>query len=98
MADDAPGQHGWVSYTSGPGGKDRLRPEVRRRVERFEAELGERRGRLLCEVTVQVYESDIDDGAMWVSFPAGAALGPDSDPALITGAVTRARAALAHWR
>jgi hypothetical protein len=57
VEDDAHGQGGWVGYTSGPGGKDHLPPDVRAQVERFEAELSERRGRLLCEVSSPAFES-----------------------------------------
>jgi len=72
---------GWISYTNGPGGKDHLPPEVRAEVERREAERRERRGRLLCEVHVSVYEHDTGDAPMSVSFPAGALLDPSSTPA-----------------
>jgi hypothetical protein len=89
------GQHGWVGYTSGPGGKDHLPPEVRAEVERQEALLIERRGRLLCEVVVRVYEHDTASG---VGFPPGSALDVESDPHEVTSAVARARDALTDWR
>lgn len=90
---------GWIGYGSGPGGKDHLPPEVRAEVDRRERLRKERRGRLLCEVHVQVYEHDVDDAAaMYVVFPSGAALGPESDPAEVAAAVARAREQLARWR
>jgi hypothetical protein len=56
------------------------------------------RGRLLCEVTVRVYEHDVEEGTdMWVSFPDGAVLGVESDPAEVAVAVSRARARLLRW-
>ena len=90
---------GWVSYTDGPGGMDHLPPDVRAEVERQEAARKQRRGRLVCEVHVRVYEHDVDEGnEMWVSFPDDAALGIESDRSQIAAAVTRAREALASWR
>lgn len=93
-------QHGgWVSYTSGPGGKDHLPPEVRAEVECRESIRRERRGRLLCEVQVLVYEHDVEEGTeMMVAFPDSAVLGVDSDRGEIATAITRAREALASWR
>jgi hypothetical protein len=97
MSETRPGR--WIGYSTGPGGKDHLEPGARAFVEQRERELAERRGRLLCEVQVRVYERDVpDDGNMWVSFPPGAVLGPDSDDAAIAAAVERARRALARWR
>jgi hypothetical protein len=97
MSETRPGR--WIGYSTGPGGKDHLEPDVRAFVEQRERELAERRGRLLCEVQVRVYESDVPhDANMWVSFPPGALLRPDSDPAEIAAAVERARQALAGWR
>jgi hypothetical protein len=84
-----------VSYTSGPGGKDHLPPDVRTEVERQEALRQERQGRLLCEVYVQIYEHD---AVPQVGFPAGSALDAESDPSDIASAVAKARNALAHWR
>jgi hypothetical protein len=93
------GRTGWVGYGAGPHGKDHLPPDVRVAVEHRERELAEQRGPLLCEVHVQVYARDVANAdAMWVSFPAGSALGPDSDPAEVATAVERARQALARWR
>lgn len=89
---------GWIGYSSGPGGKDHLPPEVRAEVDRREKLRKERRGRLLCEVHVQVYEHDTDDTAMGVVFPPGAALDPESGPAEIAAAVARAREQLGRWR
>lgn len=89
---------GWVSYASGPGGQDHLPPEVRAEVARQEAARQERRGRLLCEVHVSVYEHDDQTAEMYVSFPAGALLGLESDSSLIADAVARAREQLARWR
>lgn len=91
------GQRGhWVSYAAtGPGGIDRLSPEVRAEIERQEALLIEHRGRLLCEVTVRVYERDT---ASAVGFPAGSALDADSEPEEVTSAVARARDALTGWQ
>src|SRR5262245_17802388 len=82
---------GWFSYAGGPGGKDYLPPDVRAEVDRREAA----RGRLLCEVHVQVYEHQ---AVPWVAFPAGSALGVDSDPGEVAAAVARGRDALANWR
>ena len=89
---------GWAAYTDAPGGKDHLPPDVRAVVERREAERSERRGRLLCEVHVQVYERDTGDDQMYVSFPPDGPLGPDSDAAVVAAAVARARNALETWR
>jgi hypothetical protein len=97
MSETRPGR--WIGYSTGPGGKDHLEPGARAFVEQRERELAERRGRLLCEVQVRVYERDVpDDSSMWVSFPPGAVLGPDSDEAAIATAVERARQALGRWR
>jgi hypothetical protein len=54
-----------------------------------------RRGRLLCEVHVQVYEHDAVPG---VTFPADAALDIESDPGEIAASVARDRDSLARWR
>lgn len=90
------GQRGrWISYGSGPGGKDHLPPDVRAEAERREALRKERQGRLLCEVHVQVYEHDAVPA---VAFPADSALGVETDPGEIAAAVARARDALASWR
>jgi hypothetical protein len=97
--DESRHREGWISYTSGPRGKDHLPPDVRAEVERQETIRKERRGRLLCDVTIRVYEHDVEEGTdMWVSFPDGAALGVESDQAEVADAVARARAALARWR
>lgn len=92
------GPRGWISYSGGPGGKAHLPPAVRAWADRREAELASRRGGLLCEVTVRVYERDTEESAMQVSFPPGSLLGPDSDSAQIAAAVARARDQLARWR
>ena len=84
------GRAGWFSHTNGPGGKDHLAPEVRARVDQREA----RRGRLLCEVVVTVYEHDAVPG---VAFPPGAAFSPETDADQVAGAVSRARDALEGW-
>lgn len=89
---------GWVSYTSGPGGMDHLRPDVRAEVARREAARKELLGRLLCEVHVRVYEHDAEGAEMFVSFPDDAALGVDSDRREVAAAVARAREMLASWR
>jgi hypothetical protein len=81
----------WISYTSGPGGKDHLTDEERAIVEQSER----RRGRLLCEVHVQVYEHD---ALPCVQFPSEAALNVDSDRGEVAAAVARARESLASWR
>jgi hypothetical protein len=86
---------GWIGYSPGPGGKDHLPPDVRAEVERREAARKQRRGRLLCEVHVEVYEHDAMPG---VVFPAGAALDVGSDPSEIAVALAKARDALAEWR
>jgi hypothetical protein len=85
------GRRGWFSYTNAPGGKDHLAPEIRAAVEQRE----ERRGRLLCEVVVGVYEHDAVPS---VGFPAGALFSVETDAGVITDAVNRARDALATWR
>lgn len=85
------GQRGWFSYTNAPGGKDHLAPEIRAAVEERE----ERRGRLLCEVLVSVYEHDTVPS---VGFPASALFNVDTDAGEITAAVNRARDALGTWR
>ena len=93
------GPTGWVGYASGPGDIDHLPPDVRAAVERGERERNERRGRLLCEVHVEVFERDVeDDAGMYVTFPADAALDPDSNPAEVAAAVARAREKLGRWR
>jgi hypothetical protein len=89
---------GWVGYTAGPGGKDHLPPDVRAEIERREAARSERRGRLLCEVQVRVYEHDHVEPDVAASFPAEALLGPESDSAEIAAAVARARDQLSRWR
>ena len=81
----------WISYTTRPGGKDHLTAEERAIVERSE----QRRGRLLCEVHVQVYEHD---ALPCVQFPAEAALTIESDRGEVAAAVARARESLASWR
>jgi hypothetical protein len=55
----------------------------------------EARGALLAIVEVRVYEH-LEEPQ--VSFPPGAALGPDSDPADVVDVVARARDELARWR
>ncbi len=85
----------WISYGSGPGGKDHLPAAVRAQVEEEEALRAERRGRLLCEVNVLVYERE---EIPQVSFTGDAALGPESDASYIAAAVARARDSLADWR
>jgi hypothetical protein len=86
---------GWIGYGTGPGGKDHLPPDVRAEAERREAARKQRRGRLLCEVHVQVYEHDAMPA---VGFPVGSALDAGCDPSDIAAAVARAREALARWR
>jgi hypothetical protein len=90
---------GWVSYTDGPAGMDHLPPDVHAEVERREAARKERRGRLLCEVHVRVYEHDDYEGhELFASFPDDAVLGIESDRSEIAAAVARAREALISWR
>lgn len=89
--DRSDGRRGWFSFTNAPGGEDHLAPEVRAAV----VEQQERRGRLLCEVLVRVYEHDIVPS---VGFPAGALLNMETDGGEITDAVNRARNALETWR
>jgi hypothetical protein len=99
MSDSRPGWTGWVGYGPGPHGKDHLPPDVRAAVEQREHDVRERRGRLLCEVLVRVYEHDVPEApAMYVTFPVDAALGPDSDQAEVAAAVERARQTLGGWR
>lgn len=85
------GRSGWFSFTNGPHGMDHLAPEVRARIEESRA----RRGRLLCQVVVTVYENE---AAPSVGFPADAAFDVDTDPDQIAAAVDRAKSALEHWR
>lgn len=85
------GRRGWFSYTNAPGGKDHLAPDIRAVVE----QRLERHGRLLCEVSVSVYEHDAMPS---VGFPVGALLDVETDAGTITDAVNRAREALAAWR
>jgi hypothetical protein len=85
------GKVGWFSHTTAPGGKDHLAPEVRAGVEEREA----RRGRLLCEVVVSVYEHGCTPG---VAFPPDASLDVETEDAQIACAVNRARDALGSWR
>ena len=80
----------WISYGPGLGGKDHLTPEDRAVVERSE----QRRGRLLCEVRVQVYEHDV---VPWVAFPADSTMDAD-DSGEVAAAVERARESLTSWR
>jgi hypothetical protein len=86
---------GWVGYGTGPHGKDHLPPDVRAEVERRDAARAERRGRLLCDVLVRVYEHEAVPS---VGFPAESALDVESESHKIAAAVARARAALADWR
>ena len=85
----------WVSYRSGPGGKDHLPPDVRAEVERREASRKERQGRQLCEVHVLVYE---DGAEPYVTFTSDAVLDVESDASEISAAVARARDCLVTWR
>jgi hypothetical protein len=93
---ETPRQRGrWISYGSGPGGKDHLSPEVRAEVEGREALREQRQGRVLCVVQVTVFEHDAVPS---VAFPPGAALDADSDSGDIASAVAQAREALTTWR
>jgi hypothetical protein len=85
------GRVGWFSYTNRPGGMDHLAPEIRARVEQRQA----RRGPLLCEVVVSVYEHECVPS---VAFPPDAAFDVETQDAQIASAVNRARDALEHWR
>ncbi|MDQ2875370.1 MAG: hypothetical protein M3Y33_11480 [Actinomycetota bacterium] len=85
----------WISYRSGPGGRDHLLPDVRAQAEQQEKLRAEGRGRLLCEVHVQVYEHGTE---AYVGFTDGAALGAESDAGVIAAAVRRARDCLTDWR
>jgi hypothetical protein len=99
MHESDAGWTGWVGYGSGAGGKDHLPPDVRAAVERREKERNQRRGRLLCEVHVQVFEHEVEgEPSMYVTFPAGSVLDPDGDPAEVAAAVARAREMLGRWR
>jgi hypothetical protein len=99
MSDPEAGWAGWVSYGGWPGGKDHLPPDLRAAVDQREQEVRKRRGRLLCDVVVRVYEDDVPEAPdVYVTFPAGAALGPDTDQAEVAAAVERARQVLARWR
>jgi hypothetical protein len=85
------GRSGWFSYTNAPGGRDHLAPEIRAQVEEHQ----QRRGRLLCEVLISVYEHDTVPS---VGFPADALFDVETDAGQITDAVNRARDALETWR
>ena len=92
---ETPGKRGeWIGYAPGPHGQDHLIPDVQAQLSPLEAEPAERRGRLLCEVLVAVYERDAVPG---VRFPRGSAL-DGADSAGIAVAVAQARDALGHWR
>jgi hypothetical protein len=91
-------QTGWISYTNRPGGKDHLSPEDRARAENLQAAREQRRGRLLCEVHIRVYEQDVEDAEMYVSFPDDAAMSPDTESEEIALAVARARDQLGRWQ
>lgn len=71
---------GWISWTSGPGGKSHLSPDVRAEIESREALRKKRRGRLLAGVCVRVYENDAE---AQVSLPHDAPLTVESDPSEI---------------
>lgn len=86
---------GWVGWASGPGGKSHLSPGVRAEVESGEALREKRRGRLVAEVCVRVYENDAE---AQVSLPPEAVLSVESDPSEIAAAVARARDQLSMWR
>ena len=86
---------GWVSWTGGPGGKSHLPPDVRAKIESREALRKVRRGRLVAEVRVRVYENDVE---AQVSFPHDAVLSVESDPPEIAAVVARARDKLSMWR
>jgi hypothetical protein len=86
---------GWVSWTSGPGGKSHLSPDVRADIESRESLWKKRRGRLLAEVCVWVYENDAE---AQVSLPHDAVLSVESDPSEIAAVVARARSQLSMWR
>jgi hypothetical protein len=77
---------GWVSFSPGSGSDQ----TDRRRAAHEEAG-----GALLAIVEVRVYEHRAEPQ---VSFPPGAALGPDSEPADVAAVVARARDELARWR
>ena len=89
--DRSDGRSGWFSYTNAPGGRHHLAPEIRAQVEEHQ----QRRGRLLCEVLVSVYEHDTVPS---VGFPANALFDVETDAGQITDAVNRAREALETWR
>jgi hypothetical protein len=85
------GRVGWFSYTNRPGGMDHLAPDIRASVAQRQV----RRGPLLCEVVISVYEHECTPS---VAFPPGAAFDLETEGAQITAAVNRARDALGHWR
>jgi hypothetical protein len=92
---ETPGKPGGrIGYAPGPHGQDHLIPDVRAQVNRLETERAERRGRLLCEVMVAVYEHDAVPSVL---FPRGSALDV-ADSAGIAAAVAQARDALGRWR
>ncbi len=90
---DRPGR--LIGYRTGPGGRDHLHPDVRAQAEQQEALHKERRGRLLCEDHVRVYERGAEPH---VTFTGEAALEVESDFGEIAAAVARARDCLATWR
>jgi hypothetical protein len=53
------------------------------------------RGALVAVVEVRVYENAAEPG---VGFPQDALLGADTDSAVISEVVARAREQLAHWQ
>jgi hypothetical protein len=86
-------EHGWVATT--PGGNSHLSPEVRAEVDRRMMRRQAERGALLAIVEVRVYEHDEEPQ---VSFPPEALLGAETDAAVLSDIVARARERLVHWR
>jgi hypothetical protein len=84
---------GWVSRSPGSGSEQTA--GQRQVAERRRKAHEEARGALLAIVEVRVYEHREEPQ---VSFPPGAALALDSDPAAVAAVVARARDELSRWR
>jgi hypothetical protein len=81
--------HGWVS--SSPGDNAHQSDEVHQLI----TQRRERRGELLAVVSVRVYEYEEEPQ---LSFPPDAVLGVETDQAVISEVVRRAREQLTRWR
>jgi hypothetical protein len=84
---------GWVSYS--PNSISKLPQDVQQQVRMKMADRLEESGGLLAVVQVRVFEND---EVVYVSFPPGSMLGPETENAVISEVVARAHAQLASWR